>query len=100
MSMQSLLLVAWLAAPATAGPDCEAVASELLQMRRQLVAQELHLKERAEQIDSLGRELRAMGQEMGGLRERMTPSVAGPFLSGPPTSSDSVGVAKVAVFAP
>jgi hypothetical protein len=28
------------------------------------------------------------------------PSIAGPFLSGPPQSSDSAGVAKVAVFAP
>ena len=42
----------------------------------------------------------ALGEDLGSLKDRLTTSVAGPFLSGPPPSSDAVGVAKVAVFAP
>jgi hypothetical protein len=44
--------------------------------------------------------MKAVGDGLAALRERVAAPVAGPFLSAPPPSSDLVGVSKVAVFAP
>jgi hypothetical protein len=44
--------------------------------------------------------MRAVTEGVDALKDRATSSVAAPFLSAPPPSSDTVGVAKVAVFAP
>ena len=44
--------------------------------------------------------MKVVGDGFEALRERMATTVAGPFLSAPPPSSDLVGVSKVAVFAP
>ncbi len=72
-------------------------------MRRlngQLAALRVELAQRDEGIRNLKDELAGVKEEVRGLRERPAFLVSGPFLSGPPPSSDAVGIAKVVVFAP
>jgi hypothetical protein len=73
---------------------------ELVRLRLQVGSLELMLRQREARIETLASDLAAMKDELLSLRERLTNPVAGPFLSGPPPSSDSAGVAPVAVFAP
>jgi hypothetical protein len=81
----------------------DAMMVELGRLRGQLNALQLQLIQRDEVFEALARQVRNFGDDIGALRGRLdglAPSVSGPFLSGPPLSSDLVGVAKVAVFAP
>ncbi len=80
--------------------DVGDVMAEVLELRRQVAGLHLILRQRDEMLDGMRKELRGVGDEVLALRERVAPPVALPFLSGPPPSTDSVGVAKVAVFAP
>lgn len=69
-------------------------------LRAQLIAVEGLVRLREEQMGLLVRELREMSQDVKALKAPQPQPIAGPFLSGPPPSSDSAGIAKVAVFAP
>jgi hypothetical protein len=51
-------------------------------------------------LDALSRDLRAVGSEVAAMKDRGGATTAGPFLAAPPPASDTVGVAKTAVFAP
>jgi hypothetical protein len=73
---------------------------EIGRLRAQLVAVEGLARGHEEAVATLSRELRKISDDVGVLKAPQPQPIAGPFLSGPPTSSDSAGVAKVAVFAP
>jgi hypothetical protein len=87
---------------ATARPAdrIDELSVEVGRLRAQLIAVEGLVRVREEQLGVLVRELREMGQDVKALRVPAPLPMAGPFLSGPPLSSDTAGVAKVAVFAP
>lgn len=87
-----------LAAPAP--PEVEPVLAELRSLQGQVAALRLELLAHATSVETLRKELSALGEELRGLRDRPAFPVSLPFLAGPPASSDSVGVAKVAVLAP
>lgn len=100
-------MLATLTLLALAGPqnprgegDVSVALAEIRGLQVQVAALHNELRLRGEAVESLKKDVGALGDEVGALKDRVTSSVAGPFLSGPPPSSDSVGVAKVAVFAP
>jgi hypothetical protein len=78
------------------------VATEVGQLRSQVATLAVQLRQRDERIEAMKTDLHGLRDDVLVLRRRpvLTPPVAGPFLSGPPASSDAVGVSKVAVFAP
>ena len=78
----------------------EGVLFELARLRMQVASLEQALRQRDERIDATGHQVKALTDEVGALRERMATSTAVAFLSGPPPSSDSAGIAPVAVFGP
>lgn len=72
---------------------------ELRRIEGRLAMLEAGLRGRDEAGETLRGEIRALRSDLAGLTQRSAP-VSGPFLSAPPLASDSVGVAKAAVFAP
>jgi hypothetical protein len=58
------------------------------------------LRRRDEELAGLARTVETLGGDVGLLKQALAPSMAAPFLAGPPPSSDTVGVAKTAVLAP
>jgi hypothetical protein len=102
MPMLAALTILALAGPQGSRSDAEGsmALAEIRGLQVQVAALHHELQIRGEAVESMKKDLGALGEEVGALRDRTTSSVAGPFLSGPPASSDSVGVAKVAVFAP
>jgi hypothetical protein len=76
------------------------VGGELVRLRLQVGSLELMLRQREARIEVLVKDVAGLADELAALKERVTTPLAGPFLSGPPQSSDSAGVAPVAVFAP
>lgn len=98
------LLMALLAAPlarAQARPgEVNEMLAQIEELRRQVGGLQASLHQRDEWLDTLKKDVGAVGEEVAALKERVASPVALPFLSGPPPSSDVVGVSKVAVFAP
>ncbi len=102
------LALAALLAPALArgqaarngGNDTGEMLAQIQDLRRQVAGLHQTLRQRDEWFDALKKDLGAVGDDVASLKDRVVPPVALPFLSGPPPSSDTVGVAKVAVFAP
>jgi hypothetical protein len=76
------------------------LSSRVEDLRRQVDGLQASLRERDQSLDALKRDLGGVGEDVAALKERIQSLVALPFLSGPPPSSDAVGVSKVAVFAP
>jgi hypothetical protein len=74
--------------------------AEIAQLRAQVFLLGQALAQREERVEAIGKDMKVVAEELAALRERVAVPVAGPFLSGPPPSSDAAGVAKVAVFAP
>lgn len=87
-----------LASPAP--PEADPVLPELRNLQGQVAALRLELLAHAASAEALRKELSALAEELRGLKDRPGFPVSLPFLAGPPPSSDSVGVAKVAVLAP
>jgi hypothetical protein len=101
MSILGVLALVGLALPqASREGETSAALAEVRVLQAQVASLHHELRLRGEAIAALKHDLGALGEDVGELKERIATSVAGPFLSGPPPSSDSVGVAKVAVFAP
>jgi len=102
MPILAALLLLAPAAPQTprSEGDSAVALSEIRGLQAQVASLHRELRERGEVVEVLKKEMGALGEDMGALKDRLTTSVAGPFLSGPPPSSDAVGIAKVAVFAP
>lgn len=81
--------------------DAPDLALEIARLRGQVALLETRISRRDEALSAMQRDLRSVADEVSGLRERVSPPpLAGPFLAGPPPSSDLVGFAKVAVFNP
>lgn len=81
---------------------CAALAGEVGGLRFELAALGRALKERDDAYEGFQRDAKS---DLGALKERVAamaaqPLLAGAFLSSPPPSSDSLGVAKTPVFAP
>ena len=89
-------------APSSVTEGLGNVAAEVSRLRSEVAVLASQLRQRDERIEAMKEDLRGVREDVTALRRRPAPSppVAGPFLSGPPASSDSVGVSKVAVFAP
>jgi hypothetical protein len=92
-----LVLAAQAGGAANNGPD---VAVELARLRAQVLSLDVALQARQARLDEIHREVEAARADVARLGEAQGDPVAAPFLSAPPTGSDSAGVAKVAVFAP
>lgn len=87
-------------APAPAADRLDELQAELGRLRAQVIAIEGLVRVREEQLAIFVRELREMSADVKALRAPQPQPIAGGFLSAPPPSSDTAGVAKVAVFAP
>jgi hypothetical protein len=86
--------------PQQANPQDDALRGEVARLRGELATLGEEKKRWEARVKDLGDSMRAVSEGLADLKERSTAPVAGPFLSAPPPSSDTVGVAKVAVFAP
>lgn len=84
----------------TVADDRVELLGEIARLQRHVASLEEQLRRRDEALTSIGRDLRSIGDEVAALKEKVASPLSGPFLAGPPPSSDSVGIAKVAVFAP
>jgi hypothetical protein len=102
--MPTLAALVLLALPAQQGsrPDAEAAQAlaEVRSLHAQVAILHREARLRAEAVEALKKDVGGLADDVGALKESLAASVAGPFLSAPPPSSDAVGVAKVAVFAP
>jgi hypothetical protein len=96
MAHRSLVL----ALPLLLSGGGDEVGGELARLRLQVASLELALRQRDERLEAATREIRALAEALAGLKEGFSSPAAAPFLSGPPPSSDTAGVAAVAVFAP
>lgn len=107
LKRSALALAAWtlLLAPAALAQENPA-AAESRELQRQVGVLQGALSQQAEQTAALRKTLTALTKELGELSQALSgvadrsaaPAVA--FLAGPPASTDAVGVAKGAVFAP
>lgn len=95
------VLLSLIALQASSGaPAAETVLAEIRGLQGQVAALRFELAQRDAGLRGLKEDLASVQEELRGLRERPAGLVAAPFLAAPPPSSDTVGVAKVAVFAP
>jgi hypothetical protein len=86
---------------AQGAPDISAqLAGELAFLRGHVLFLQNQIQQRDEAIAGMKGEMRSVAEAVGGLKDKVSSPISCPFLAGPPPSSDSVGVAKVAVFAP
>ncbi len=76
-----------------------ALRSELMRLQTELALLRDTQKVRDEFLATVRQELVGVRDDVREMRERPQP-VAAPFLAGPPASSDKLGVARGAVFAP
>jgi hypothetical protein len=93
------VLTAALSAPSVFADEVAELRGEVGALRTEVARLAFLLQRRDDAIAGMTKELAALREELAAWRERGTP-LALPFLSGPPLSSDAVGVARVAVFAP
>jgi len=100
MLMSPLALVLLLSPQEGRPVDLGPVLAELRGLRQQMSLLELAVRQRDTALDEMRTQLRAMGTELGDVKERSAPPPSGPFIGAPPLSSDAVGVAKAVVFAP
>ena len=76
-----------------------ALRSEVMRLQTELALLRDTQKTRDEFLETVRHELVGVRDDVREMRERPQP-VAAPFLAGPPASSDKLGVARGAVFAP
>jgi hypothetical protein len=97
----AVVLALFLASPSKAAADeVSELRAELARLRGEVAALEGEKKRWEVGVSELRDSMKAVSEGVDTLRDRVTASVAAPFLSAPPPSTDTVGVAKVAVFAP
>jgi hypothetical protein len=99
MGSHWLFALAALSASSGAGQEADLIA-EIGRLRGHVAFLETQIRQRDEAIDGVRKDMRGLSEEVGGLKDRIASPLSGPFLAAPPPSSDTVGVAKVAVFAP
>ena len=98
--LATLVLLALPAQQTRPDGDASQALAEVRGLHAQVAVLHREVRLHAEAAEALKKDVGVLADEMGSLRESLAASVAGPFLSAPPPSSDLVGVAKVAVFAP
>ena len=98
MMPNALALVVLLAAQES-GPDMRPFLAEMREMRQQIALLEIALRSRAQALDTMAGQVRAVQSDVADIKARPVPP-SSPFMGGPPASSDTVGVAKTVVFAP
>ena len=79
--------------------DADALRSEVTRLQSEVGLLKGALRERDALLGTVREELAGVREDLHELRDRPQP-VAAPFLASPPPSSDKLGVAKGAVFAP
>jgi hypothetical protein len=94
-----LILGLWLL-PEARADELTALRAEVARLRGERAEIEGERRSWQSRVKELGDAMRAVTDGLESVKERLVTPVAGPFLSAPPPSSDTVGVAKVAVFAP
>jgi hypothetical protein len=94
-----LILGLWLL-PEARADELTALRAEVARLRGERAEIEGERRSWQSRVKELGDAMRAVTDGLESVKERLATPVAGPFLSAPPPSSDTVGVAKVAVFAP
>jgi len=92
-----LALALLLLLPPAQEPD--ALPSEVRRLQTEVALLQETQRVRDEFLEKVRQELVGVRDDVRDLRERPQP-VAAPFLAGPPASSDKLGVARGAVFAP
>ena len=98
---RAFLVALSLASPVLAATDeVTVLRAELGRLRGDISALESEKKRWETGVSELRESMKAVTEGVDVLRDRVATPVAAPFLSAPPPSSDTVGVAKVAVFAP
>jgi hypothetical protein len=96
-----LALVVMLLAPVQEpGAAVGAMIDEVRRLRAEVSSLRLELFQRTDAVLAMKNDIGTLRDEVRSSRERAAPSVAAPFLAGPPVPSDLLGVAKTAVFAP
>jgi hypothetical protein len=96
-----LALVVLLLTPAQErGAEVGAMIDEVRRLRAEVSSLRLELFQRTDAVLAMKGDIEGLREEVRSSRERAAPSVAAPFLAGPPVPSDLLGVAKTAVFAP
>lgn len=96
-----LALVVMLLAPVQEpGAAVGAMIDEVRRLRAEVSSLRLELFQRTDAVLAMKNDIGTLRDEVRSSRERAAPSVAAPFLAGPPVPSDLLGVAKSAVFAP
>jgi hypothetical protein len=79
--------------------EANALRAEVARLEREIAVVHGALRERDALLDTVREALAATREDLRELRDRPQP-VAAPFLAAPPPSSDRLGVARTAVFAP
>ena len=98
---RAFLVALSLASPVLAATDeVTVLRAEMGRLRGEMSALEGEKKRWEAGVSELRESMKAVSDGVDVLRDRVATPVAAPFLSAPPPSSDTVGVAKVAVFAP
>jgi hypothetical protein len=97
--LRGLVLSLSLASP-LATEETEALRGEVARLRGEVASLEGEKRRWETKVRELGDSMASVSEGLEALKERVAAPLAGPFLSAPPPSSDTVGVAKVAVFAP
>lgn len=102
LGVLAALLSTALAGPALAVQGQEAaMLGEIGRLRAQVAFLEGQLKQRDEALADMGKDLKALADALGDVKERLGPSPLGAgFLQSPPQPSDTMGVAKVVVLQP
>lgn len=79
--------------------EATALRAEVARLEREIAVVHAALRERDALLDTVREALAATREDVRELKDRPQP-VAAPFLAAPPPSSDRLGVARTAVFAP
>ncbi len=79
------------------GDEVGTLRGQVARLRDEVEVEKRRFEKREKELEE---SMKGVREDLGELKERVTAPVAGPFLSAPPVPSDTVGVSRVAVFAP
>jgi len=101
--MLALALAVLALAPQSPPPDTEAssrVLADVRGLRQQVAVLEAQLRETAQRLDRLRDDTAEVQAGVGEIKAKIQDPAAIPFMTAPPESSATVGVAKTVVFTP
>lgn len=100
MLMSPLALILLLAPQEGRPVDLGPLLGEMRGLRQQMALLEVAVRQRDAALDEMRAQMRTLATDLSDAKERGAPPPSGPFIGGPPTPSDAVGIAKAVVFAP